>query len=196
MPVSIAILAYFVYPLLTGIGAALTGVEKLGWRALITAIAAFGGLGLMLGVDVSTLSTMGLACAFGAAICRVVSLLATRAYLAGTDARVTTWYSLVPSTAVFMLASALFGIWHLPHTYVGWLSFLGISFGSTLSTLLIYISTNRVGPFRTALVMNLEPLVTAILSMILLGEMMSPLQMLGAAVMIGALCVFQFVRGK
>lgn len=196
LPVSIAILAYFVYPLLTGIGAVITGVEKLGWRALITAVAAFGGLGLMLGVDVSTLSTMGLACAFGAAIFRVVSLLATRAYLAGTDARVTTWYSLVPSTAVFVVASALFGIWHLPHTHVGWLSFIGISFGSTLSTLLIYISTNRVGPFRTAFVMNLEPLVTAILSTVLLGEIMAPLQMLGAAVMIGALCVFQFMRGK
>ncbi|MSP04253.1 MAG: DMT family transporter [Acetobacteraceae bacterium] len=196
LPVSIAILAYFVYPLLTGIGAALTGVEKLGWRALLTAFAAFGGLSLMLGVDLASLSTMGLACAFGAALCRVVSLLATRAYLAGTDARVTTWYSLVPSTALFIVASALFGVWHLPQTHIGWLAFLGISFGSTLSTLLIYISTNRVGPFRTALVMNLEPLVTAILSMIFLGEIMTPTQMFGGAIMLCALCVFQFVRGK
>lgn len=196
LPVSIAILAYFVYPLLTGIAAALTGVEKLGWKALLTAMAAFSGLALMLGVDFSTLSTMGLACAFGAAICRVVSLLATRHYLAGTDARVTTWYSLVPSGAIFLVASLLFGIWHLPQTHVGWWAFLGISFGSTLSTLLIYVSTNTVGPFRTALVMNLEPLLTAILSMLILGEMMTPLQMTGAAIMLSALCIFQFVRGR
>lgn len=196
LPVSIAILAYFIYPLLTGIAAALTGVEKLGWKALLTAMAAFGGLALMLGVDFSTLSTMGLACAFGAAICRVVSLLATRHYLAGTDARVTTWYSLLPSSAIFLIASLAVGVWHLPATHVGWWAFLGISFGSTLSTLLIYISTNTVGPFRTALVMNLEPLLTAILSMILLGEIMTPLQMTGAGIMISALCIFQFVRGR
>jgi drug/metabolite transporter (DMT)-like permease len=139
---------------------------------------------------------MGLACAFGAAICRVVSLLATRTYLGGTDARVTTWYSLVPSGAIFLLASLIVGVWHLPQTHVGWLAFLGISFGSTLSTLLIYMSTNTVGPFRTALVMNLEPLLTAILSMILLGEIMTPLQMTGAGIMIAALCIFQFVRGR
>jgi len=196
LPVSIAILAYFIYPLLTGIGAALTGVERLGWKALLTALAAFAGLALMLGVDFSTLSAMGLACAFGAALCRVVSLLATRAYLAGTDARVTTWYSMVPSAIVFVAASLLFGVWHLPHSYVGWLAFLGISFGSTLSTLLIYASTNTVGPFRTALVMNLEPLVTTVLSMWLLGEVMRPLQLLGAGIMIAALCLFQFVRGR
>ena len=196
LPVSIAILAYFIYPLLTGIGAALTGVEKLGWKALLTALAAFGGLALMLGVELGQLSVMGLACAFGAAICRVVSLLATRHYLAGTDARVTTWYSMVPSGAIFIVASLLFGVWHLPQTPVGWWAFLGISFGSTLSTLLIYISTNTVGPFRTALVMNLEPLLTAVLSMILLGETMTSLQMLGAGIMISALCIFQFVRGR
>ncbi len=194
LPVSIAILAYFIYPLLTGVAAALTGVERLGWKAILTAMAAFGGLALMLGVDIGKLSLLGLACAFSAAICRVISLLATRAYLAGTDARVTTWYSLLPSGMLFLVASLFFGVWHLPQSYVGWLAFLGISFGSTLSTLLIYVSTNTVGPFRTAFVMNLEPLVTALLSMWLLGEVMSPVQMLGAGIMITALCVFQFVR--
>jgi hypothetical protein len=32
--------------------------------------------------------------------------------------------------------------------------------------------------------------------MILLGEVLSPVQMVGAGVMIGALCAFQFVRGR
>src|SRR4051812_18032116 len=32
LPVSIAILAYFIYPLLTGILGAATGVDRLGWR--------------------------------------------------------------------------------------------------------------------------------------------------------------------
>jgi drug/metabolite transporter (DMT)-like permease len=39
-------------------------------------------------------------------------------------------------------------------------------------------------------------LVTAILSMILLGEVLTPLQMLGAAIMISALCAFQFARAR
>jgi drug/metabolite transporter (DMT)-like permease len=196
LPVSIAILAYFVYPLGTGILGSLTGVDRLSWGALAAATAAFGGLALMLGADFGELSLLGLASSFGAALCRIVSLLLTRAYLNGTDARVTTWYSMVPSTAMFVLAALYIGEWHLPQTTAGWGAFIGVSAGSTLSTLLIYISTNRVGPFRTALVMNLEPLVTTLASVLLLGELLTPLQALGAGVMIAAMCAFQFARAR
>lgn len=196
LPVSIAILAYFIYPLLTGIGGAITGVDRLGWRALLTAAVAFAGLSLMLGTHVEALSWLGIGCAFAAAAARVVSLLATRAYLAGTDARVTTWYAMVPSTILFIGMALIAGAWHPPQTSIGWLAFAGVSIGSTLSTLLIYVSTNRVGPFRTALAMNLEPLVTVLLSVALLGETLTPLQAVGAAVMLTALCLFQFARRR
>ncbi len=196
LPVSIAILAYFAYPLMTGIGGALTGVDRLGWPALLTAVAAFLGLALMLGSEYHSLSGLGIAWALGAAGFRVVSLLMTRAYLNGTDARVTTWYSMVPSTLLFLIGSVTVGDWWAPNSPLGWAAFAGTSVGSTLSTLLIYISTNRIGPFRTAFIMNLEPLVTTTLSILLLGESLTPLQSLGAAAMLVALCVFQFVRAR
>jgi len=196
LPVSIAILAYFIYPLLTGVGASLTGVERLGARALLTAATAFIGLALMLGQSFGDLSALGLAFAFGAALCRVISLLATRALLGGTDARMTTWYSMAPSTILFVAASLMAGEWNVPQNPWGWGAFVGVAVTSTLSTLLIYISTNTVGPFRTALAMNLEPLITLIASMALLEEVLTPIQMLGAAIMITALCAFQFARGR
>jgi probable blue pigment (indigoidine) exporter len=196
LPVSIAILAYFIYPLLTGIGAAITGVERLGWRALLTAVVAFLALGLMLGQQIADLSILGLVFAFGTALCRAVSLLLTRAMLSGTDARVTTWYSMVPSTVIFVAASVAVSEWQLPQTGWGWGAFLGVSLTTTLSTLLIYISTNSIGPFRTALMMNLEPLLTLTFSMLLLQEVLTPLQILGAGTMIGSLCAFQFVRPR
>lgn len=196
LPVSVAIMAYFVYPLLTGIGGALTGVDRLGWRALATAAAAFCGLALLLGQQIEGLSLAGLGFAFGAALCRVVSLLGTRAWLADTDARVTTWYAMVPSTVLFVGAAAMAGDWHLPGFAWGWGAFFGAAIATTASTLLINMSTNTVGPFRTALAMNLEPLLTVIFSMILLGEVLSPVQLLGAGIMVSALCAFQFVRGR
>jgi probable blue pigment (indigoidine) exporter len=194
LPVSIAILAYFIYPLLTGIAGAFTGVDRLGWRAMLTATAAFMGLALMLVQGVGALSWEGLAYAFGAAVFRVASLLGTKAWLSGTDARVTTWYSMVPSTILFLGAAALSGAWNMPAFAWGWVAFFAAAVTTTASTLLIYMSANTVGPFRTALAMNLEPMLTLIFSMILLGDVLSPVQLLGAAVMIGSLCAFQFVR--
>jgi drug/metabolite transporter (DMT)-like permease len=150
----------------------------------------------MLGQQIGDLSAVGLAFAFGAALCRVVSLLATRAMLNGTDARVTTWYSMVPSTVLFIAGSLWAGEWQVPQTILGWGAFFGVTLTTTLSTLLIYMSTNTVGPFRTALIMNLEPLLTVLFSMLLLQEVLTPLQVLGAGVMIASICAFQFVRPR
>lgn len=196
LPVSIAILAYFVYPLLTGLAGAATGVDRVGWRALATAFAAFVGLGLMLGFHLESLAPIGLACAFIAAIARVVTLLLTRAYLNRADARLTTWYSMVPSTGVYIAAIAVVGHFSMPNSVAGWGAFLGVTVTTTLSTLLIYISTARIGPFRTALIMNLEPLLTTLFSMLLLGETLTAMQGAGAALMIASLIAFQLVRTR
>ena len=58
----------------------------------------------------------------------------------------------------------------------------------------VFASTARIGPFRTALLMNLEPPLTAVGSALFLGEVITPLQALGGAVMIGALVAFQIRR--
>jgi drug/metabolite transporter (DMT)-like permease len=58
----------------------------------------------------------------------------------------------------------------------------------------VFVSTMRIGPFRTALFMNLEPLLATIGSAFFLGELITPLQGLGGAAMIAALLVFQLRR--
>ena len=60
--------------------------------------------------------------------------------------------------------------------------------------LTLFISINRIGPFRSALIMNLEPLLATILSAALLGEFMTTWQVLGGAIMLGALVTFQLRR--
>ena len=44
--------------------------------------------------------------------------------------------------------------------------------------------------------MNLEPLVTTLLSMLLLDEVLTSVQTVGAGVMILALCAFQLSKAK
>lgn len=194
IPVPIAVLAYFVYPILTGIGGALTGLDKLTWRGALAALAAFGGLSLMIGAQPDGLAFAGLAFAFGGALCRTAMLLITRAELAGADSRLTSGYSLVSSTAVLAVACLVTQTWNLPQTALGWSAFLGTSIATTIAIVALFASTARIGPFRTALTMNLEPVVSTLLSILLLGESIGPMQMLGAGIMIAALCAFQLRR--
>ena len=119
-------------------------------------------------------------------------LLVTRASLAGADSRLTSGYSLLSSTAVLAAACLLAQTWNLPQTLPGWGGFLGTCIATTVAVVALFASAARIGPFRTALTMNLEPVVSTLLSMALLGESLGAVQWFGAALMIAALCAFQF----
>lgn len=194
IPVPIAVLAYFIYPFLTGIGGAITGLDRLTWRGALAAFVAFCGLALMISAQPGELGFAGLAYAFCGALCRAALLLITRAELSGADSRLTTGYSLLSSTLLFVLVCLATQTWNLPQTAQGWSAFLATSVATTVAIVALFASTARIGPFRTALTMNLEPVVSTALSMLLLGETMQPIQVLGAVVMIAALCAFQLRR--
>jgi probable blue pigment (indigoidine) exporter len=188
-----AVLSYFTYPLLTGIGASLLGLEPLRWKGVLCALAAFFGLALIIGAHPAGLAFAGVAYAIGAACCRTGILLVTRACLVGADARLSTWYSMISSTAIFVAISLVTRTWNPPQQ-LGWVYLVAVGLLSTAAILFVFISTLRIGPFRTALVMNLEPLTATILSAFLLGEVITPIQGLGSAVMLSALVAFQLWR--
>jgi probable blue pigment (indigoidine) exporter len=192
--VQIAVLTYFIYPLLTGIAGAIFGIERLSWRGLLAAIVAFFGLALMIGAYPRALSIAGLAFAVEAALCRTAFLLIARRTLQKLDPRLTTWYSLLSSTAVFVAAAAATLNWQAPQTAYGWVAVLVVSVCTAVAVLTLYMSTIRIGPFRSALIMNLEPLLAALLSIPLLGEIMTPVQAVGGAIMLAALVAFQLKR--
>ncbi|MDE2006857.1 MAG: DMT family transporter [Rhodospirillales bacterium] len=194
VPVPIAILSYFVYPLLTGLAGAALGIEALGWAGATAALAAFAGLALMIGAAGEALAPLGIAVAVAAALTRVAILLLTRTHLAFADPRLTGWYSILGSTVALLAVAALSNTWALPHHATGWGAFAGLTVTSTVSTLALFVSAARIGAFRTALVMNLEPVVSTLLSVIVLGEAITPLQSAGAATMVAALVAFQLFR--
>jgi len=192
--VPVAILTYFIYPLLTGIIGSLIGIDKLGWRGAAAAIVAFFGLALIVGAQPGAIALSGIAFALGAGCLRTAVLLISRAALAGADSRLLSWYTQLSSTSVFVVFSLATWNWHAPQTGTGWFALLVVSVAVTIAVLTLFISINRIGPFRSALIMNLEPLLATLLSAALLGEFMTAWQVLGGAIMLAALVAFQLRR--
>ena len=189
-----AILSYFTYPLLTGLTAAAAGLEPLRWKGMLCAIVAFCGLALLVEAHPAGSAVVGVAYAIGAACCRTAVLLVTRAYLVGADARLTTWYSMLASTAIFLVASFAQQAWNLPHSGLAWTYLVALSFATTAAILFIFLSTVRIGAFRTAVIMHLEPLTATILSALMLGQIITPVQALGMIIMLAGLIAFQVWR--
>lgn len=194
LPVPITILIYFIYPLLTGLVGHLLGIDNVTWRGAAAAIVAFCGLALTVGAEPGGIALAGLALAVGAACCRTAILLVSRAMLQGADTRLTTWYSFVGSTAIFSVISLATWNWNGPQNAAGWIGFAVLTVSTIVAVLTLFMSIGRIGPFRSALIMNLEPLLAAILSVPLLGEVLTPLQMLGGVIMLAALVAFQLRR--
>jgi probable blue pigment (indigoidine) exporter len=192
--VPIAVLTYFVYPLLTGIAGALLGIDKVGWRGAVAAVVAFIGLALMIRAHPQQLAWAGLAFAIGAAVCRTTILLVTQSQLQDSDPQLTTWYLILSSTAILAAAALLTWNWHAPGTATGWVALIAVSVGTTISVFALFVSIRRVGPFRTALIMYLEPLLSTVLSGPVAGEAITLPQALGASIMLLALVGFQLRR--
>ena len=192
--VPVAILSYFVYPLITGFLGVLLGIERIGWRGALAALAAFCGLALMIRAHPQDLALAGIAFAFGAAICRTAILLITRSTLQDSDPQLTTWYTILGSTLVLGLAALLTWNWQAPQDAGGWAAMIGVSVGTTIAVLALFVSIKRIGPFRSALIMYLEPLLSTVLSAPVLGEVITPIQAVGGVVMLAALVSFQLRR--
>jgi drug/metabolite transporter (DMT)-like permease len=192
--VPIAVLSYFVYPLVTGVIGTLLGIDKLSWRGVTAAVVAFLGLALIVGAQPGSLALAGIGFAIGAACCRTATLLVTRAKLAGADTRLITWYTMLSSTAIFVAFSLATWHWQAPQTGYGWFALIVVSVVVTIAVITLFMSIQRIGPFNTALIMNLEPLGATILSAPLLGELITPLQGLGGIIMLAALVAFQLRR--
>lgn len=189
-----AVLTYFTYPLLTGLVASASGLERLSWQGIACAVAAFCGLAIMIGAHPAGLALAGIAYALGAACCRTGVLIVTRAFLADADARLSTWYSVLAQLAIFVAVSLATETWQPPQSGVGWTALVAMSLATTAGILFVFVSTVRIGPFRTALIMNVEPLTAMVLSALALGEVITPLQSVGSVVMLAALVAFQLWR--
>jgi drug/metabolite transporter (DMT)-like permease len=194
IPVGIVELTYFLYPMVTGIVGALTGLDRLSGRGVTAALVAFAGLALMIGAHTDGLSWVGLAFAGAAAMFRSAMLLLTRAKLPTADPRDVSWYTMIGSSAVFVVLLLASGEMNFPRDAIGWGALVWASLAAAIALIAMFASARRIGPFRTALIMNAEPVAVLGLSWLVLGEALNATQWVGAAIMIGSLFWFQLRR--
>ena len=92
---------------------------------------------------------------------------------------------------ICVIISIPFVLWEKPATYLfsatasGWLSILYMSvFASVLGYLIQMVAIQRIGAPRTAIFINLVPIFTIIQSVIILGESITLIKLIGAAIVI------------
>ena len=194
IPVALATLIFYTYPLLTVAYLWLTRHERFTAGGLAAVVAAFVGLAIALDIKnaVPDLRGVGLA-ALAAAGLTTVMIINSRIVGRG-DSRPVTLHMLTTSTIAYVIVTLAFDHAALPGTIAGLWAFFGGPLFYAFAIIAIFIAMSKLGPFRTALTMNLEPVSAAILGFVLLGQSLNALQVFGIALVIAAVVFVQLSR--
>jgi drug/metabolite transporter (DMT)-like permease len=189
IPVGLASLTFYTFPLLIGLAGWLARTEHMSplrWAALAVA---FLGLGLALGIadelGIAGQDPRGLALALLAAVAVAISALWSRGPLAAADPFVSTARMMLAATAAY----ALLALWHgqlaLPATGLGWVGFTGNAVCYLIGLVGFFGAIPMIGAARVGLYSNIEPLVSILFAMMILDERLSGIQALGC-LLVGA----------
>jgi drug/metabolite transporter (DMT)-like permease len=192
LPASLAEIELYTYPALVSILAFILGEERFTWIKGWALSLCFTGLLLILGVSFDGVSPLGLFFGLSGAIVYSVYIIISNRILKKTNSLVATTYVCTSAAVVFFI-SGLFThslTFHLPLS--GWLSIMGIAFLATVVGILgFFVGLTRIGAANASIISTAEPLITVILSVLILGEHLTSIQILGAFLIIASIIALQ-----
>jgi len=195
IPASVTALVLYTYPVIVALLAALVGVERLTWRALLATLGAFAGCALTAGGAPAgaPLRLSGVAWALAAALVYASYIVLSSRFGAGVPARVLALH-LAQAAAVICVAFALAdGGLGLPIDPRGLLAVAGIGVVSTVVAMTTFLAGMAlIGPTRASVLSSLEVIFTLVLAFLVLGERLGPWQWAGAALILGAVAFQSF----
>jgi drug/metabolite transporter (DMT)-like permease len=190
--VSLAALIFYTYPMLILLITRMTAGERITPPRIAAMATALAGLALVLQAQGETPDWRGLAWAVAATIAFAGVVILSERTLRGRDSRVVTLHMILAAAAILVGASAIFWPLHWPREPGGWLAMAAATVTFAIATMSLFAAVKAIGPLRTAVIDNTAPVWAIGFAMLLLDESLTPLQWLGAALVIGAVAVMQF----
>ncbi len=196
IPVSLAVLLLYTYPLFVALGMRFTEGEPLTPMKLAALAAAFGGLTLTLQVSAGPLDPRGLGLGLMAGFGLAATVMAGNHILRRADSRRMTLHMTAASSTAYVLVIFGLDLLVLPDSAAGWALLGAMPVVYLVAMLAFFTAVPMIGPMRASMINNMEPITTILLAALLLGEALGPLQLAGAALVIGAIFVMQLATRR
>lgn len=187
-----AALLFFVYPPLVAVFIALLDRRRIGFLKALALVFSFVGLALMLGVDFEGIDWRGVALALAAGIGCAVNAVWIARVMHGIDVLVLTFYMTAVGAVLLVVATIGAGGVTLPTSSVGWWGALGVVLCQGCSIPFFYASIPRIGLEKAAMLNNLQPVSSILLAYLLFAELLTNVQILGGAMVLGGILLMQW----
>jgi len=187
MPVALCIITFYLYPLLTGIASAALGVERMTAVTAVALVTALAGLTVALDIWDKAPSLLGVALAAASAVTFTAVIVLNGRLIRGFDSRPVTLHMLTAGSLSTALVTFATGSFALPVGSEGQIAFALVVVLYVIAIIGFFIGLAMIGPVKTALFMHFEPVASLILGVIILDQVLAPVQWIGAAVVIAAM---------
>jgi len=192
--VSLAVVLLYSFPLLVGILAAVSGRERIRLPKALALLVAFAGLVMAVGLESGSVDWRGIALVLMASLGIAGNLTFSGPYLEGVNSlTVNIWNNLWGALALGIFLALSGGV-ALPQTGFGWAMLGAVILCYILGLGLMFGALKYLPPSQAAVMLNLEPVITIVVAVLWRHEILLPLQWLGVAIMLAALC-FSALRG-
>lgn len=196
IPVGLTLIIFYVYPLLVSLLASAIGQDRLTWALGGGLVLAFIGLALVFNQSGDEFNPVGALTAIGAAVSWSLVVVGSAWLARGGDSRPVTFH--VQATALTGLSVVLIvvGGVELPATPGAWIGYLLMPLLYGVGVTTFFVAASMIGSVRTSLIMNFEPVAAIVLGFLILGQTLTPLQLLGGAIVIAALLATGWNRAR
>jgi len=196
---SLLSLLLYTFPAMVAVAAIALGREHADpARLAALALASIGLLLVLASAKPGALDAVGAALALGAALIYTTYILVSQGIAGRLSPTVLS--ALVCTGAAVSLAAGSAALGELRPgevTAAGWGWLAGIALLSTVAAVsLFFAGLKRVGPTTASILSTVEPVVTVLLAFIVFGELLGTLQLLGGALVLGAVLVLASYRPR
>jgi drug/metabolite transporter (DMT)-like permease len=189
---SLTAMLLYTYPGLVTVLAFLIGDERFSFQKGAALLLCSAGLVLLLGASFDGAQLAGVLSILGAAVIYSCYIIIGNRILKDLDPLVTSLYVCASAGFTFLCYSLATGKLTLAMSSAGWLSILGIAIFPTLFGVIGFFAGLRlIGATNASIISTLEPLITVLLSALLLGEQITAAQGMGGAVLLFGAVVLQ-----
>ena len=189
---------FYTYPAWVALVQVLRRAERLDARHLSALVLSFAGTAVMVGgIDLGSAAVKGVVLAIGAAMIYGVFIPAAQWVQKDWPVTVTSAYSKIGAALSFLLLSGLDGSFQYAFTAGAWAAIVALTLWSTvLPGVFFLMGLMRLGPVRTAIVTTVEPFLTALLGVAVLGQPLTARTLAGGVAIVAAVIVLQFKRTR
>jgi drug/metabolite transporter (DMT)-like permease len=197
VPAALGSFLLYLNPVFVALLAAVLLRETLSPRGLAAMALAVAGLGLLALAPGVMVAPVGVALALAAAFCYACLITAGRRLVERLEPLRVAWLIMAGATCSFGAAALVHGSFALPPSPASWAHVLLLGVVSTaLSVGTFYLGLPLLGAPRTALMSTLEPVSTIAVAYVVLGELFTPVQATGAAIVLAAVVLLATERAR